>query len=294
MKTLRTLFVASVLALPLLAVAAEDPAVAVLNQRLIALQADMRTADVAAFERLQAQQAVAVLAKAKRKDIEQARYLAERRVAIAEISARTEVARREVDQLERTRSELLIEASRRDAARARQEAEKLRVQAQIQTEEAERLRQAAEAETLARQDAEIALSSVAGKQAARVSAAQQNAAKLAREEAELVSGQKLPNSAFDGRGEVFTLTGDAFAAGQASLSAGARNQAKALAEYLNIGKKGRVVIEAYDSANGVGQRRAEALKEALVAAGVAASRVQASGKKAAATRARSAEVIIAP
>ena len=49
MKTLRTLFVASVLALPLLAVAAEDPAVAVLNQRLAALQADMRTADVAAF-----------------------------------------------------------------------------------------------------------------------------------------------------------------------------------------------------------------------------------------------------
>ena len=294
MKTLRTLFVASVLALPLLAVAAEDPAVAVLNQRLATLQADMRTADVAAFERLQAQQAVAVLAKAKRKDIEQARYLAERRVAIAEISARTEVARREVDQLERTRSELLIEASRRDAARARQEAEKLRVQAQIQAEESERLRQAAEAETLARQDAETALSSVAGKQAARVSAAQQNAAKLAREEAELVSGQKLPNSTFDGRGEVFTLAGDAFAAGQATLSAGARNQVKALAEYLNIGRKGRVNIEGYDNANGVGQRRAQALKDALVAAGVAASRVQTSGKKAAATRTRSAEVIIAP
>ena len=296
MKTMQTLLAAGLLALPMLAAAApvEDPAIAALNQRLTALQADMRTADVAAFERLQAQQAVAELAKARRKDIEQARYLAERRVAVAEISARTEVARREVEQLERTRSELLIEASRRDAARARQEAEKLRVQAQIQAEEAERLRQAAEAETLARQDAEIALSSVAGKQAARVSAAQQNAAKLAREEAELVSGQKLPNSAFGSRGEVFTLTGDAFAAGQASLSAGARNQVKALAEYLNIGKKGRVVIEAYDSANGVGQRRAEALKEALVAAGVAASRVQASGKKAAATRARSAEVIIAP
>ena len=37
-----------------------------------------------------------------------------------------------------------------------------------------------------------------------------------------------------------------------------------------------------------------ALKDALVAAGVAASRVQTSGKKAAATRTRSAEVIIAP
>ncbi len=291
---IRNLVVVGLLAMPMLALAAEDPAVAGLNQRLLTLQADMATADVAPFEKLQAQQAIAALAKAKRKDVEDARYLAERRVAIAEAASRTALARREIDQLERTRSELLIEASRRDAARARQEAEQLRVQTQIQAEEAERLRLAAEAETLARQDAETALTSVAGRQQQRLSAAQQNAAKLAREEAELVSGQKLPASKFDGRGEVYTFTGDAFAAGQAALSGGARNQAKALAEYLNIGKKGRVTIEAYDSANGVGQRRAQALKDALVEAGVAASRIQVTGKKAASTRARSAEVIIAP
>lgn len=290
----RNLVMAGLLALPLMAVAAEDPAVGSLNQRLVALQADARTADAASFEKLQAQQAIAALAKAKRKELDNARYLAERRVAIAEAAARTAVAAREVDQLERTRSELLIEASRREVAKARQEAERLRMQTQIQAEEAERLRLAAEAETLARQDAETALTSVAGRQQQRLSAAQQNAAKLAREEAELVSGHKLPASKFDGRGEVFTLTGDAFADGQASLSAGAANQAKALAEYLNIGKKGRVTIEGYDSANGVGQRRAQALKDALVAAGVGASRVQVTGKKAAATRARSAEVIIAP
>ena len=135
---------------------------------------------------------------------------------------------------------------------------------------------------------------MAGKQQQRLSAAQQNAARLAREEAELVSGQKLPGSKFDARGEVFTFGGDAFAAGAFSLSGGARNQAKALAEYLNIGKKGRLRIEAYDSANGVGQKRAEALRDALVAGGVASNRIQVSGKKAASTRARSAEVIIAP
>lgn len=291
---LRNLVVVGLLALPMAAVAAEDPAVAGLNQRLVALQADMRTAEVAAYEKLQAQQAIGALAKAKRKDLDNARYLAERRVAIAEAAARTALARREIEELERSRSELLIEASRRDALRARQEAERLRVQTQIQAEEAERLRQAAEAETLARQDAETALTSVAGRQQQRLSAAQQNAAKLAREEAELVSGQRLPGSKFDNRGEVFTFAGDAFAAGQAALSAGAGNQAKALAEYLNIGKKGRVTIEAYDSANGVGQRRAQALKDALVAAGVGANRIQVSGKKAAATRARSAEVIVAP
>ncbi len=291
---IRNLVVVGLLAIPLLALAAEDPAVASLNQRLLVLQADMATADVAPFEKLQAQQAIAALAKAKRKELDDARYLAERRVAIAEAASRAALARREAGELERTRSELLIEASRRDAARARQEAEQLRVQTQIQAEEAERLRLAAEAETLARQDAETALTSVAGRQQQRLSAAQQNAAKLAREEAELVSGQKLPASRFEGRGEVYTFAGDAFAAGQAALSGGARNQAKALAEYLNIGKKGRVVIEAYDSANGVGQRRAQALKDALVAGGVAANRIQVTGKKAAATRARSAEVIIAP
>ena len=89
---IRNFIVAGLLALPLLAVAAEDPAVASLNQRLVALQADMRTADVAAFEKLQAQQAIATLAKARRKDLDNARYLAERRVAIAEASARTAVA----------------------------------------------------------------------------------------------------------------------------------------------------------------------------------------------------------
>ncbi len=285
---------AGLLALPLLAVAADDPLVLQLNQRLVAISANPDTANLAALERMQAQQAIGAFNAAKRRDQELTRYLAERRVEIAETAVRTALARQEVDQLERTRSDLLIEASRREAARARQEAERLRVQAQIQAEESERLRLAAESEALARQDAENALTSVAGKQQQRLSAAQQNAAKLAREEAELVSGQKLPASRFDSRGEVFTMTGDAFAAGQAGLSNAAKNQAKALAEYLNIGKKGRVRIEAYDSADGVGQRRAEALRDVLVAAGVAGNRIQLSGKKAAATRARSAEVIVSP
>jgi len=285
---------AGLLALPLMAVAADDPLVLQLNQRLVSISANPDTANLAALERMQAQQAIGAFNAAKRRDQELTRYLAERRVEIAETAVRTALARQEVDQLERTRSDLLIEASRREAARARQEAERLRVQAQIQAEESERLRLAAESEALARQDAENALTSVAGKQQQRLSAAQQNAAKLAREEAELVSGQKLPASRFDSRGEVFTMTGDAFAAGQAGLSNAAKNQAKALAEYLNIGKKGRVRIEAYDSADGVGQRRAEALRDALVAAGVAGNRIQLSGKKAAATRARSAEVIVSP
>ena len=163
--------------------------VAQLSQRLMAIQANPDTAELGAFERMQAQQAIATLDKAKRRD--QATYLAERRVEIAETAVRR-AGRARVDRLERTRSDLLIEASRRDAARARQEAEQLRMQAQMQAEEAERLRQAAEAETLARQDAENALTSVAGKQQQRLSAAQQNAARLAREEASWCPGRSCP------------------------------------------------------------------------------------------------------
>ncbi|OAX54106.1 OmpA family protein [Xanthomonas graminis] len=279
---------------PLAAFAADDPELAVLNQRLVALQADPLSADVAAYERLQAQQAVAAFAAAKRKEQDDARYLAERRVEIAETAARAALARRQVEQLEKTRSDLLVEASRREAARARQEAERLRVQAQIQAEEAASLRQAAEAEQLARQDAEQALTNVAGQQTAKLSAAQQKSAKLAREEAELVAGAKLPASRFEPRGEVFTVAGGAFAAGKAALSADAAGQAKALAQYLQIGAKGRVRIEAYDADAGVAQKRADALRDALVSGGVAASRLQAVGKKAPASKARAAEVVIAP
>src|SRR5690606_32634091 len=132
-------------ALPWAASAKDDlPQVVALKQRLSVLQSDPRTGELARYEQLQAQQAVAAVAEAKRKEQEQALYVADRRVEIAEITVRTALARRDLDQLEATRNELLIEASRRDAARARQEAEQLRVQAQIQAEESDRLRQAAE------------------------------------------------------------------------------------------------------------------------------------------------------
>ncbi|MCD7099180.1 OmpA family protein [Stenotrophomonas sp. MMGLT7] len=294
MKFRHACLLVALAASPAIALAADDPAVAQLTQRLGALQADPQTADAARYERLQAQQAIATLAQAKRRDLDNARYLAERRVEIAETSARTAVLRQQLAQLEGTRNDLLLEASRREATRARQEAERLRVQAQIQAEEAERLRQATEAETLARQDAEQALTKVAGQQTARLGAAQQKAAQLAREEAELMAGSKLPASRFESRGEVFTFAGAAFGSGSATLSAEAKGQSQALAQYLQIGKKGRVRIEAYDGNAGVAQKRADALRDALVAAGVSASRLQASGKKAAATSARSAEVVIAP
>ena len=273
------------------ALAAENPVVVQLNQRLAALQADPDLADLAAYEKLQAQHAVTAFSKARRSQRETAQYVAERRVQIAEIAARAQAARREADRLDRTRSELLVEASRREAERARREAERLRVQAQIQAEEAERLRLAAEAEALARQEAETTLDTVAGQQANRLSAARQRELKLAREEAELVSGAKLPASKFEARGEVFTLGADAFASDSAKLSASGASRASALAAYLQANPKARARIEGYGDKQTAGQRRADALRDALTAAGIAKSRLQSSGKGAG-SKARALDVIV--
>ena len=275
------------------ALSAERPEVIALNQRLSSLQADPSLSELAAYERLQAQQAIAVLAKARGKQRDSALFVADRRVEIAETAARAEAARRDADRLERTRSDLLVEASRREAARARQEAERLRIQAQIQAEEAEQLRLAAEAESVARQEAEDTLTNVAGEQSARLSSARLKEAKLARQEAELVSGAKLPASKFETRGEVFTLGGAAFAPGLAKPSAEGNASIAALAAYLQAMPKAKARIEGYGDAQTPGQRRADAVRDALVAAGVPKSRLQAAAGKGNGTRSRAAEVVVA-
>lgn len=269
--------IALLAALPLAAIAAPDPEVAQLAQRLDALQADPQTAGAARYEQLLARQAVAEFGQARRRELEDARYLAERRVDIAETAARTAMLRQQLDALQDQRNQLLLQASQREVARARQEAERLRIQAQIQREEAERLRQEAADEAQARLDAEQALDQAAGKQSARLSAAQQKAARLAREEAELESGAKLPPSRFGRSGETFAVPAAAF--GGAGLSANGKDQARALASYLKIGKSGKVRIVAYGDSSEQGQQRARALRDALVADGVPASRLSTSGRK---------------
>jgi hypothetical protein len=167
--------------------AAADASVAALEARLLALDADAERGPLAPYERLRARQALDALANARgAQGKADARQVAEWRVETAEITAATELARREIDRLDRERSELLVEASRQDAARARAEAERLRIQAQIQAEETERLRLEAEMESGARQRAEGALDDVAGAQAARLRAAREREAALKRQEAELL------------------------------------------------------------------------------------------------------------
>lgn len=168
--------------------------------RLQALDADPMLAGLAAYERLQAQQALDTLAAARSSQRQNALVIAARRVSIAELAARSEYIARETRRVDSERSDLLVEASRRDAERARQEAERLRVQAQIQAEETQRLRAQADADALARQQAEDVIIDVGGEQAAKLKAARKREAELARQEAELRAAQKAAEAGSDDGG----------------------------------------------------------------------------------------------
>ncbi|WP_024891529.1 hypothetical protein [Luteimonas huabeiensis] len=186
MKTLLPILLAAALAAAAPVVLADDGDAALMAQRLQALEADPATSGFAALEKLQARQAIEAYLGANARQRDTLRRVAGWRVETAELAARTEARRREIDRLERTRAELLVEAARREADRARAEAERMRVQAQIQAEEAARLREAADAELMARQQAESVLEGVASDQAARLRAARAREAELARKEAELL------------------------------------------------------------------------------------------------------------
>lgn len=253
--------------------------------RLQALDADARLNPFAQYERLQARQALAALQASSSRNRQAAALDAEHRVGIAEQAARIEAAQRSIETLQRARSELLVEASRRDAEHARAEAERLRIQAQVQAEETARLRAAAETEAAAREQAEAVLDGAQVDQQARVAAARKKEAALARQEAELVAGATLPASREDATGEVFTLAGDAFGSGQARLTAAAAARVHALGVYLKAMAAGNVQVLGHTDSQGetaanlaLSQQRADAVRTALLDAGMTRGQVAAQGR----------------
>ena len=91
---------AAALAASMAASAADlDPRVPPLQQRLDVLANDPRYVDLAGVQLLQARQAVDALAAAKKRDRDLAAYVADRRVEIAETTARAQAADREAQAL---------------------------------------------------------------------------------------------------------------------------------------------------------------------------------------------------
>jgi outer membrane protein OmpA-like peptidoglycan-associated protein len=264
----------------------QDPAQQRLESSLRALDADPSLGPLASGPRIRARQAIEALAVATGRERESAAYVAERRIEIARAAAEAELTQRQLAQLERERDRILLDASRRDAELARLESEKLRLQNLARVEEAQRAQEtAATAIALSEQ------SSAEADQARRLARAQAEEAALARQEADL-AGQAADSlrlqlqsmtARSDARGQVMTLAGDAFASGQSSLLPEARANLQKVVDFVQRSTQ-PVLIEGHTDSQGSGnanqvlsQRRADAVRAALIEEGVDAARLSASG-----------------
>lgn len=265
-----------------------------LRASLDGLAADPVIGSLAPAERALADQAVqALLAETSGgKQVRAHRvYVAERRVDIAYAAAQAADQERRLDGLDREHDHILLEASRRDAAQARLEAERQRIQSLAQAEEADRLRAEAEAaRAQSAQDVEAAQAQAA--QTRRLADAQARESELARKEAQLAEATavdlraRLQNlQATQGaEGMQMTLDDIAFAPGQAALRPEAKSSLGRLVAFVNKDPSKAIRIQGHTDSRGntnanqaLSQRRADAVRDALIAAGVAANRITSVG-----------------
>jgi len=257
------------------------------------LAADPVLGQLAPAERALADQSVQALIDSSGKERAHLLYLAERRVDIAYATAQAIDQERRLDKLDREHDQILLAASRRDAEQARLEAEKQRIQSLAQAEEAERLRAEADAARAQgeqnAQDAENARREAA--QTKRLADAQAKEAALSRKEAQLLAeaaaadGRAAPAAARDTTAPArMTIEDAAFSPGLPTLRADARANIARVVAFVNKQPSKPVRIEGYSDKGGstadsraLSQKRAEAVRDALIAAGVEARRITAVG-----------------
>jgi outer membrane protein OmpA-like peptidoglycan-associated protein len=294
-RFVRTVVVTLALAVLPVAHAADrpDPDGLRLAAEIARLDADPSLVDLAGLERLKARQALVRLQAAKSRQREAALYVAERWVEAAVDAANAELLELQAVQLDHERDQIMIEANRRAAERARREADLLRLQTLAREEEAQRQ---AEADRLATEQsaAQAEAATAEAAQANRLAEARAREVELARKEAELAAAVAadvdvdpakvaLP-AARKVRGKtVYTLDGEVFPVGSAQLTARGLATVRALASAVPGGHKLR--IDAYTDTQGaddanqlLSQRRADAVRRALAAAGISAQLLDATGR----------------
>lgn len=260
-----------------------------LRSSLNALANDPTLGTLAPAERALAEQSVQALNDSSGGKAEHAHrlYVAERRVDIAYAAAQAVDAERRLTQLDRDHDRMLLEASRREAEAARMEVEKQRIQSMLQAEESDRLRAEGEQNAAAAENARAQAA-----QTQKIADVQAKEAELARKEAQLAElaaadlrGRLQDMRATRGtQGMQMTLDDIAFAAGRAALRPEAKASLGKLVAFVNRDPSKPIRIEGHTDSRGnananqlLSQKRADSVRDALIAAGVAASRMTSVG-----------------
>jgi outer membrane protein OmpA-like peptidoglycan-associated protein len=259
------------------------------DYRRLSDQFDHLAADPVLGQRAPAQMdraraALESLKNAGRSGREEQVYLTERRIAIARASAEAEVLEDQRNDLQRENDRMQLALARRDAAQARAELERQRLQSQIRTEEAERARQDAETARAEGEQATQAADAARAEadQAKRMADAQAQATALAKKEAALeaaVAGgaaaaparERNPNAANGAR--TLALADRVFIDGTSSFAGGASKQITKAAAFVSADASRRVRIEVSAANRALAQQRANAMRQALIAAGIDAKRI---------------------
>lgn len=187
-------------------------------------------------------------------------YVARQAARTAFARAENLAAERKIETADSRRKEILLKDRERQARMAEREAAEARVVAAVATEQAERQsEEAREARAMA-------------------AAARQSALALANELQELKAEQTE-------RGMVLTLSDVLFDTDEAELKPGAETTLRRLADFLRDQPDQQIRIEGHTDSRGsaeynemLSQRRADAVKDALIELGVDATRVSAEGK----------------
>lgn len=259
-----------------------------LSRSLAQLEADARLAPFAGNEIAAARAALARLAEDGRgRKRAHALYVAERRVDIAWAAAQLADLDETERGLQREHDRLLLAAARHEAEQARRELERQRLLAQIRAEEAERAALDAEAARVQGEQSTAAALEQA-EQSRRVADAQAQEAALARREAELAGAAadalrvRLANqrATRGADGMQMTIDDAAFGSGRSTLKPEARESLGGIVEFVNREPAKRIRIEGHTDSSGsananlaLSQKRAEAVRDALVERGVEPARI---------------------
>ena len=200
-------------------------------------------------------------------------YLALQRARIAQATTEASAATEEITTLSEERQRVQLEARTAEAEAARARAEEAQRLAQLERQQAERERQQA---TAAQQEAE--------RQRREAEAARARAEESLRRAQELAAQVNDLQAQLTNRGLVLTLGDVLFDTGRAGLKPGGLRAVERLVTFLNDYPERTVLVEGFTDATGsdatnqtLSERRADAVRQALLERGVADARIRTRG-----------------